>query len=64
VLRLYESSGESGQCRIRFRPPERSVLECDLMERNARSAEYRNGELRFDYNPFEIKTFLLRRDCT
>ncbi len=61
VLRCVERHGRAGRCRISFAAPYQTLTECDLLEWNP-CGESTSSGAEFDFKPFEIKTFLIRKN--
>ncbi|MBP5184305.1 MAG: alpha-mannosidase, partial [Lachnospiraceae bacterium] len=59
VLRLYESAGEAGKCRLSLPENVCGVKVCDMLENVESSLEPEDGAVSFGLGSFEIKTLLL-----
>ncbi|MFO7637848.1 MAG: glycosyl hydrolase-related protein, partial [bacterium] len=59
IVRLYEAHGARGRRIFKTALPVKQILETDLMEREEQTLEMRNGEVRLDFTPFQIRTFKL-----
>jgi alpha-mannosidase len=59
VVRLYEAHNQRGIGTLTFEREIASAEECDLMEENRRPLKFADRRLKFQYKPYEIKTFLL-----
>jgi len=59
VIRLYEANGSSGSAVLRFGPELSSAMESDLVEKKCRDIELEDNAIRFDFTPYEIKTFIV-----
>ena len=60
VLRVYEAHGGRGPVELAIDLPMASVVECNGMEEEIGPAEWRDGVLRFDVTPWQIRSFRLR----
>ncbi len=60
VIRCAERHGRTGRCKITFDAPYRTVTECGMMEWHPVSEPGSSGS-EFSFKPFEIKTFLLKK---
>ncbi|GHV25353.1 alpha-mannosidase [Spirochaetia bacterium] len=60
VVRLYESFGGHRNCGLHFSRPLASVEETDMLEENGHKADYTGSSIPLGFNPFEIKTLLVR----
>ena len=59
VVRLYEYKNTREDVQISFGREIRCVHECDLMENITGHVHIDRNKIRFDINPYEIKTFLV-----
>jgi len=59
ILRVYEAHGSRGPVEIAIRLPVESVAECSGMEEEVGPAEWRDGVLRFEIAPWQIRSFKL-----
>ncbi|HEX3016286.1 MAG TPA: alpha-mannosidase [Caproicibacter sp.] len=57
ILRLYEYENKRGKALAEFEGKIAQVYECDLMENNQTAVPHNQNGFRFDYKPYEIKTF-------
>jgi alpha-mannosidase len=64
IVRLYESTGASVACTLRFGLSIDGVAETDLMEENPRAIPLRNASAPVSFRPFEIKTLRVRTRST
>ncbi len=60
ILRVYEAHGSRGPVEIAIALPVKSVVECNGMEEETGLADWREGRLRFDVGPWQIRSFKLR----
>jgi alpha-mannosidase len=60
ILRVYESHGARGPVSIALGLPVKSALECNGMEEATGPADLREGVLRCDVRPWQIRSFRLR----
>ncbi len=64
VVRVYETTGKPAKAvTLATRARTVSAHEVDLMESEVREVDAKEGRLRFDLSPFEIKTFRLKLDA-
>ena len=61
ILRLYESHGARGPVEVRIAIPVKSVVECNGMEEQPAPADFKDGVLRFEIKPWQIRTFRMVR---
>jgi len=60
VLRLYESKRSRVACRLALALPVTAAFETDMLEGKPRRLAVKNGEVRLEFRPFEVKTLRLR----
>jgi len=60
ILRLYETEGKKTQGEIRLHKKIKEVQETDLLEKNIRKLELSGNRIRFNIEPFEIKTLKVK----
>ncbi len=60
ILRLVERHGASGAVNLRIAGTFSSAVECNLVEDDAEAADFRDGALRAEVLPYEIRSFRLR----
>lgn len=64
IVRMYEAHQCRSACTFTTSLPIQSAVETDLMEREERALEIRDGKIELHFHPFEIKTIkLLDTDC-
>ncbi len=56
IVRLYEAHGGRGPAVLRTSLPFASARDCNLLEEDGDAVEIRDGEIRMDLRPFEIRT--------
>jgi alpha-mannosidase len=61
VVRLYECKRMATRCTLATRLPAGAACETDMLEQGARPVRVRNGRVRLEFRPFEIKTLRLKR---
>ena len=59
IVRLYEAHACRGRRTLRLGLPVARVIETDLMEREERELQLRNGKVSLDFRPFQIRTLKL-----
>ena len=60
VLRVYEAHGGRGPVELAIDLPIASVVECNGLEEETGPAQWRDGVLRFEVTPWQIRSFRLR----
>jgi len=60
IVRLYESTGASVSCALRFGLSVAAVAETDLMEENPKAIPLGDAAVRLSFGPFEIKTLRIK----
>ncbi len=58
LVRIYEANGASGTAALKVGTA-LSAWESDIVEHKTGEVSIENGELKFDYTPYEIKTYLI-----
>lgn len=61
IIRVYESIGKKTNVNLNCNLPAEIVEECNLMEETERSLKSTDKKVRFTINPYEIKTFRMKR---
>lgn len=59
IIRLYECYNRRSKVNLTFFKDLSNVWECDLMENNINTVEFKGNNFEFEINPYEIKTFKL-----
>jgi alpha-mannosidase len=57
IVRMYEYENKRGKAFAELGKKIAQVYECDLMENNQRELEHSDDRFRFEYLPYEVKTF-------
>ncbi len=56
VVRLYECHGQRGPCTLTLGVPASRVVETDLMEREEAELPVKNGKVRLEVTPYQLRT--------
>ncbi len=59
VVRLYEAMGMKTSCQLKTSLSVESAVQGDMLENKQQDLVYRDGSIRLDFHPFEIKTVIL-----
>ncbi|MCX6983552.1 MAG: glycosyl hydrolase-related protein, partial [Lentisphaerae bacterium] len=60
IVRLYESAHNATRCSLTVGIPFKKAFETDMLERDGGEIKVRNGSIRLEFRPFEIKTLRLK----